>query len=153
MHQCPLPPALPHTHLHVLGAAQPGQHLPAALVLAALDEGVGGLGQDEGADEEDGGGHAGQAQAQAPAKVQVLGAVVDQLGDCGAGRGGAGRGQGGWARAGGLPARVLALNRPCVRPRARMPSLPHPPRMPMVTASWNAMLSAPRHLAGAVSER
>ena len=57
----PTPPP-PHPHLHILGAAQLGQHGAALGLATALNQQVGGLWQDEAAQEEHGGGHAGQAQ-------------------------------------------------------------------------------------------
>ena len=65
------------------GAAHALQGAAGLLNLATHDQTVGGVGDDEGAQEEDEGGHNGQTHRQTPATVlsHVLGAVVDPLGN------------------------------------------------------------------------
>jgi hypothetical protein len=67
--------------VHVLDAADLLQDLAAALELAALHERVGRVRQQDAAQGDEGGGHAGDAQRDAPAVVRhLLRAVVHQVG-------------------------------------------------------------------------
>ncbi|KAL0926645.1 hypothetical protein M5K25_002883 [Dendrobium thyrsiflorum] len=61
----------------VIGAADFAEHVEGLLLVAALDEGVGGVGEEEGAEGDDGGGDGGEGEADAPAPAPFdLGAAV-----------------------------------------------------------------------------
>lgn len=66
----------------VVDAADLLERSEAAVGPAALDEAGGCLGDDEGAEKEDGGGDSGEAEGEAPAPgVDAGGEVVDEVGD------------------------------------------------------------------------
>ncbi|URE29913.1 hypothetical protein MUK42_26356 [Musa troglodytarum] len=67
----------------VVGSADLPKHGHGLLVVATLDQRVGGIGEEEGADGDDDGWHGSEAQAQAPAPpaLDLVGGIVHQVGD------------------------------------------------------------------------